>query len=111
MGSSGLRRLDPALGRVGGMELEWDETKDAENLRKHRLPLAAAWLDWARAMRSADQRHDYGEERLYVIAPLEGRLPVCVYTLRAGRRRIISLRKANLRERRKCAAFIATTRG
>ena len=93
------------------MELDWDEAKDAANRRKHGLPLgAAARLDWIAGMPGKDERHDYGEERHYVIAPIEGRLHVCVYTLRAGRTRIISLRKANLRERRKYAAFIAPTR-
>jgi uncharacterized protein len=91
------------------MDLDWDEAKDAENRRKHGLSLAdAARLDWERGMPGQDERRDYGEERRYVIAPLEGRLHVCVYTLRGGNPRIISLRKANLRERRKYAAFIAS---
>jgi uncharacterized DUF497 family protein len=93
------------------MDLEWDEAKEAENRRKHGVSLAdAARLDWHNGMPGEDKRRDYGEERRYVIAPLKGRLHVCVYTLRAGRTRIISLRKANLRERRKYAAFIASTR-
>jgi uncharacterized DUF497 family protein len=83
------------------MDVEWDEAKDAENRRKHGLPLAAAArLDWSAAVRDLDGRRDYGERRWTATAPLAGRLHVCVYTLRAGRRRIISLRKANARERR-----------
>jgi uncharacterized DUF497 family protein len=94
------------------MELEWDEPKDAENRRKHGVSLAAAArLDWKRGLPGRDERRAYGEERRWIIAPLEGRLHVCVYTLRARRLRIISLRKANPRERRKHAAFIAPTRG
>ena len=83
------------------MDLEWDEGKEAENRRKHGLSLAdAARLDWGVAVRNEDKRWDYGERRWTVMAPLDGRLHVCVYTLRVGRRRIISLRKANARERR-----------
>jgi uncharacterized DUF497 family protein len=82
------------------MELEWDAAKDAENRRKHGISLReAARLDWDAALRNEDNRRDYGERRWTVTAPLAGRLHVCVYTLRAGRRRIISLRKANARER------------
>ena len=92
------------------MDLEW-EAKDAENRRKHGVSLAdAARLDWKRGLPGRDERRDYGEERRWIIAPLDGRLHVCVYTLRADRTRIISL-KANPRERRKYAAFIAPTRG
>jgi uncharacterized protein len=83
------------------MDLEWDEAKDAENRRKHGLSLAdAARLDWEAAVAEPDLRRDFGETRWRVRAPLEGRLHVCIFTLRNGRRRIISLRKANLRERR-----------
>jgi uncharacterized DUF497 family protein len=83
------------------MDLEWDEAKDAENRRKHGLsPADAARLDWAAGDIEPDTRRDYSETRLTVKAPLEGRLHVCAFTLRNGKRRIISLRKANLRERR-----------
>jgi uncharacterized DUF497 family protein len=83
------------------MDLEWDEAKDAENRRKHGVALAAAArLDWDAAIRNEDKRRDYGERRWTVTAPLGGRLHVCAYTLRAGRRRIISSRRANARERR-----------
>ena len=82
------------------MDPEWDEAKEAENRRKHGVSLAdAARLDWSAAVRNEDKRRDHGETRWTVMAPLGGRLHVCVYTLRAGRRRVISLRKANARER------------
>lgn len=92
------------------MDLEWDAAKDAENRRKHGLPLAAAArLDWDAAVRDEDQRRDYGEQRWTATAPLDGRLHVCAYTLRAGRLRIISLRKANERERRRYGHRTAST--
>jgi uncharacterized DUF497 family protein len=91
------------------MDFEWDAAKDAENRRKHWLPLAAAArLDWSLAVRNEDWRRDYGERRWTVTAPLDGRLHVCAYTLRAGRVRIISLRKANARERRNYGHRIAS---
>ena len=81
------------------MEFEWDEAKDRENRRKHGLALAdAVGLDWARAKAVADGRADYGEVRQLAYAYLDGRMHTCVFTLRDGVRRIISLRKSNSRE-------------
>ena len=83
------------------MELKWDEAKDAENRRKHGVSLAAAArLNWDGGDYEPDRRREYGERRWRVKALLDGRLHVCVYTLRGSHRRIISLRKANARERR-----------
>ena len=45
-----------------------------------------------------DTRRRYGEERYVATAPLEGRLHVAAFTVRADKLRIISLRKANRRE-------------
>ncbi len=47
-----------------------------------------------------DDRKDYGERRRVAYGRIEGRLFVCVFTDREDVRRIISLRKANSRERR-----------
>lgn len=81
------------------MEFEWDETKDAANRAKHGLSLAeAVRLDWVGGEIEVDDR-DYGELRLIYYGPLDGRMMVCVHTLRGQARRIISLRKANKRER------------
>jgi uncharacterized protein len=81
------------------MKLEWDATKDAANRAKHGVSLAdAARLDWASGELEVDDR-DYGEMRLIYYGPIDGRMMVCVHVLRGGVRRIISLRKANKRER------------
>lgn len=81
------------------MEFEWDDAKDRANRAKHGLSLAeAARLDWQVGVDVADLRHDYGEVRLTRYARLDGRLHVCVFTVRNPRLRIISLRKANRRE-------------
>ncbi len=47
-----------------------------------------------------DARKDYGESRLRIFAPIEGRLCSATYTMRGKVIRVISLRKANKRERR-----------
>lgn len=84
------------------MEIEWDAAKDRANRAKHGIGLgAAARLDWTRARIEPDHRFDYSESRMIALAPLDGRLHVCVYVLRNDRIRIISLRKANSRERRR----------
>lgn len=81
------------------MEFEWDDAKDAANRLKHGLSLAeAARLDWAGGEIERDPP-DYGEDRMIFYGPLDGRMVVCVFTLRRTVRRIISLRKANKRER------------
>lgn len=81
------------------MEFEWDEEKDAANRAKHGVSLAeAALLDWASAYDRFDSRNDYGETRIRSLVPLQKRVYLCVYTVRGRAYRIISLRKANLRE-------------
>ena len=47
-----------------------------------------------------DDRRDYGEGRFITIGFLDGVMVVTVWTPRGLRRRIISMRKANERERR-----------
>ena len=81
------------------MECDWDESKDAANRAKHGVSLAqAVRLDWTRGKDVMDLRADYGEDRIIRYARLDARLFACVYTVRSGRLRIISLRKANRRE-------------
>jgi uncharacterized protein len=81
------------------MEFEWDEEKDAANRAKHGVGLElAARMDWIGGKTERDDRIDYGEERYRLVSPLGMRLFLCVFTLRDGRIRIISLRKTNKRE-------------
>jgi uncharacterized DUF497 family protein len=84
------------------MNTTFDRAKDAVNFAKHGVSLAAAaGLDWDNALVSPDERRDYGEPRQVALAPMDGRLWVVVFTQRPDGRRIISLRKANLREYRR----------
>lgn len=46
-----------------------------------------------------DKRRDYGEERIITIGFLDGRMVVLVWTPRKEAHRIISMRKANEREK------------
>jgi uncharacterized DUF497 family protein len=55
--------------------------------------------DWSRARVAQDTRVDYGEARFQAYLIIGNRLHVAVYVRRQNIRRIISLRKANRRER------------
>lgn len=84
------------------MNTTFDPAKDAVNLAKHGISLAeAARLDWDNALVSPDDRREYGELRQVALAPMDGQLWVVVFTDRPEGRRMISLRKANLREYRR----------
>ncbi len=90
------------------MELEWDEGKRAATIRTRGLDFAhLVRFDWTTAVDILDDRTDYGEERRVATGPLDGRLVVVAYTLRADTVRIISLRKANIREQRRYAQRFA----
>ena len=83
------------------MLFEWDEAKRAANFAKHGVDFAAVLeFDWETAVRSLDMRRDYGERRRRALGLVGERLHLLVYTERAGRIRVISLRKANRKERR-----------
>ena len=52
-----------------------------------------------------DQRRDYGERRIVCYGLLSGRVVVICYTPRKGGRHIISMRKANDREKARLASY------
>lgn len=81
------------------MEIAFDTTKDKANIGKHGISLAAAAaIEWNEALQWKDERNDYGETRMCAIAYIGDRLYYLVYVDREEIRRIISLRKANVRE-------------
>lgn len=82
------------------MEIEYDSAKEERNLRVHGISLqaAVAIFDGKPAIK-VDSRRDYGETRLIATGEIAGRLHICVYTQRGQKLRIISLRRANRRER------------
>ncbi len=82
------------------MRFEWDERKNAANIRKHGLSFAVAEAVFAeRVLYIPDERHDYGEERWIALGSLRMRIVVVVFTEPdKNTKRIISLRKATLHE-------------
>ncbi len=84
------------------MIFEWDPEKDAANQAKHGLPLRRGELGFEDPEKLVieDRRMDYGEPRFIVLAEIEGRVHVIVYTPRGDTIRLISVRKANEREQR-----------
>ncbi len=74
---------------------------------KRNKTLAERGLDFARAgeifdglhLTGQDTRQEYTEDRFITVGHLEGRLVVLVWTPRGDLRRIISMRKANDREK------------
>jgi hypothetical protein len=77
-------------------EFEWDDDKAAENWRRHGVTFrqgAEALVD-PFAIEEIDDRQDYGEERINVIAMRQGVILHVTYTPRRDRIRIISARRA-----------------
>jgi uncharacterized DUF497 family protein len=81
------------------VQLDFGPGKDATNLTKHGLSLAAAaQLSWDAALIWIDNRADYGEVRMVALAPIGEILFFVAFVDREPARRIISLRRANRRE-------------
>lgn len=78
------------------MELEWDEAKRENNLRKHGLDFRdAAQVLEGYTLELEDDREDYGEFRYLAVGLLRFTVVVLVYTPRENIYRIISMRKAD----------------
>ncbi len=81
------------------MELEWDDAKRNETLKRRGLDFAdVASVDWTVAFTAEDTRANYGEVRFVTMAPIADRLCVFAWCWRGEALRVISLRKANDRE-------------
>ncbi len=82
------------------MRLEWDDNKRVSTIAARNLDFAdVALVDWNDALTIEDRRVDYAEARFVTMAPIKGRLCVFAWCQRDDALRIISLRKANDRER------------
>ena len=82
------------------MNFQWDEEKSNACFQARGFDFAyaaSAFADPDRMIRQ-DSRFSYGEDRYQLIGRIEGRLYVLIYTPRQDGIRIISARKANLRE-------------
>lgn len=81
--------------------LEFDAAKRARNVRDRGIGFDRfADMDLRFAVQVDDLRRDYGEHRVRMFGPIDGRLHAAVITARGGHVRVISLRRANAREER-----------
>jgi uncharacterized DUF497 family protein len=82
--------------------IEWDEAKRKSTLQQRGLDFASvADAAWDEAMTVEDARSDYRESRFVSLVPIHGRLCVVAWCMRDRNLRVISLRKANARERKR----------
>ncbi len=82
------------------MQFSYDKAKNTSNKQKHGVALSEAeLLEWDLLISTQDVRRDYGEIRHIGFAPIDDRLYCIVFTDRGDTRHIISLRKANNREK------------
>lgn len=79
---------------------EWDDDKAAENVRRHGITFEQAKkvFEDPFGIELIDDREDYGEERLILIAMADGKLLAVAYAERRHRHRLISARHATKRE-------------
>jgi uncharacterized DUF497 family protein len=82
------------------MEFEWDNNKNIRNLEKHGLDFQdAERIFWGEIITFKDERYNYGEDRFITLGTLLNRVVIIVHTYRNFTIRIISMRKANEREK------------
>ncbi|OHC75885.1 MAG: hypothetical protein A3G18_02010 [Rhodospirillales bacterium RIFCSPLOWO2_12_FULL_58_28] len=83
------------------MQIDFDPSKDAVNRGRHGISLTfgARILADTRRLDILDVRFDYSEERFVSYGMVDGRVWVCVFTQRDRVCRIISVRKANDKEK------------
>ena len=83
------------------MQIEFDAAMRAATLGARGLDMARVEEVLTGATLTAeDDRRRYGEDRFITIGFLDGAMVVVVWTPRNGAYRVISMRKANERERR-----------
>ena len=84
------------------MEINYDAEKRDKTLRERGLDFEDAVHVFAgTTFTIEDDRQDYGERRFQTMGMLSGRLVMLVWTHRKKARHIISMRKANDREKKK----------
>lgn len=82
------------------MSITYDPAKNAANLAKHGIAFDEAYgFEFQGCITRIDARKDYGEVRYIATGALHGRLHILCYVETSAGIRVISLRKANARER------------
>lgn len=87
------------------VEFEWDETKRQQNLCKHGLDFLNAPKVFRGAHVTGRATTVMGEERWLAIGLALNRPVTIVYTVREGRIRVISMRRARDNERERYQAI------
>jgi hypothetical protein len=86
------------------MQIDFDNNKRDRTLTERGLDFARADEVFSgRHFTAEDLREDYSEPRYMTVGKLDGRMIVMVWTPRGEARRIISMRKANEREKARYA--------
>jgi hypothetical protein len=81
------------------VSITFDPRKNERNIAERGLSFELVEeFEWDSALVVEDVRRDYGERRFQALGLITGRLHALVFTPRAGRVHVISLRKANQRE-------------
>jgi len=86
------------------MQFEWDDNKAKENLRKHKVSFseASTVFEDRLSVTFPDEDHSLYENRYIIIGnSRKYRLLIVFFTERNNHIRLISARKANLKESRK----------
>jgi uncharacterized protein len=82
------------------VRLTWDPAKNERNVADRGLPFSLAEaLDWSSALVAEDTRRQYPERRYQALGLIGEDLHMLVFAPRHGALHVISLRRANKRER------------
>ena len=89
------------------MQLEFDSIKRDKTLAERSLDFSRAGDVFAgKHFTAPDERQEYAEDRFITVGVLDARLVVVIWTPRGEVRRIISMRKANDREKSFYAQYL-----
>lgn len=81
------------------IDIEYDPAKNQRNIEMRGLSFSIVeYFDFDSALEDIDERHS-GEERIVAIGRIKFHIYTLVYTWRGKKLRVISLRKANKKER------------
>ena len=90
------------------MRITFDRAKRDKTLKERGLDFARACEVFATVhLTRPDERRDYGEERFITAGRLDDRIVIFVWTSRGRARRVMSMRKANEREIKALASYLA----
>ena len=86
-------------------DVSFGQAKNERNIASRGISFeVAGQFEWDTAVIAEDLRKEYGERQFQALGFIAGRLHAMVFTPRAGKIHVISLRKANRREMRRYEA-------